>query len=37
VNLNWPREVSTTQFEFMRLSQGDGLISAQAASGMKAA
>jgi transposase-like protein len=21
VNLNWPREVSTTQFEFMRLSQ----------------
>jgi hypothetical protein len=20
VNLNWPREVSTTQFEFMRLS-----------------
>jgi hypothetical protein len=21
VNLNWPQEVSTTQFEFMRLSQ----------------
>jgi hypothetical protein len=21
VNLNWPREISTTQFEFMRLSQ----------------